>query len=165
MPRLHSALPRLTMPLPLLIIIVVLLWPPHSAVVSLGPWSLAQEQAEAPPPHLSHNPQGAPGDADGRHDIKMDMYRSFLRNGGNDDVVGDDVGDGVDEDDNDREGGGRRETDSDAFPLPPRGPITFGGFPFGFGGLVVTTPGQVDDLIIRAIFNRYGVVLCGAMNG
>ncbi|GLC49131.1 hypothetical protein PLESTB_000185800 [Pleodorina starrii] len=47
-------------------------------------------------------------------------------------------------------GGGRGRT----FPTQAASPVTFGGFPYGYGGLAVTTPGQVDDLIIRAVFNR-----------
>ncbi len=33
-------------------------------------------------------------------------------------------------------------------------PFTFDGVGFGFGGLSVPTAGQVDDLIVRAFFNR-----------
>ncbi|KXZ49254.1 hypothetical protein GPECTOR_22g846 [Gonium pectorale] len=43
-----------------------------------------------------------------------------------------------------------------------RSPFTFGGFPFGFDGLSATTPGLVDDLIVRAIFNRlFGTAFYG----
>ncbi|KAG2500577.1 hypothetical protein HYH03_001347 [Edaphochlamys debaryana] len=40
------------------------------------------------------------------------------------------------------------------FPSPGPSGFTFGGFPFGYGGLSVTTAGQLDDLFVRAIFNR-----------
>ncbi|PNH10037.1 hypothetical protein TSOC_003265 [Tetrabaena socialis] len=42
---------------------------------------------------------------------------------------------------------------SPVFGNPPSA-FTFGGFPFGYGGLGVSTAGQLDDLFVRAFFNR-----------
>lgn len=53
----------------------------------------------------------------------------------------------------------------DTFRMPGSNSFTFNGFPVGFGGLSVTTAGQLDDLFVRAISNRYGARIWARAGG